>query len=132
MRGPPDEHGVSDPAGSELAHVVRHALLTGDDLRLALVLGPRVRVVVDSGGALEAATGPATGAVDGLRLLRRALGAPETLDARPHSVNGRTGLVCVRDGRVVGIVSFNGAVGHVQDVWVVLSSEKLAHWNRPN
>jgi RNA polymerase sigma-70 factor, ECF subfamily len=124
--------GRRESADADLAAAVQDALRTGDDARLAVVLGPDVRVVVDSGGALPEAIEPAHGPDDGLRLLLLALGPSDALDIRPHSVNGRTALLCRREGRVVAIVAVHGRIGRVQDVWVVLSAEKLSHWNRPS
>lgn len=122
--------GRHEAAESILIHALRDALQSGDDRRLAVLLGPGVRVVVDSGGLLEGTNELASGPVHGLGLLLRALGPPEDFDLEPHSVNGRTALVCREEGRVVGIVSVDGRVGRVTDVWIVRNPEKLAHWNR--
>lgn len=132
MRRGADGGGHPDSADALLAVAIQDALEAGDEPRLALILGPEVRVVVDSGGVIPEALAPAHGPIDGLRLLLRALGPRESLDLRRHSVNGRTALLCRRAGDVVAIVSLNGRLGRVQDVWVVLSTEKLSHWNRPS
>ena len=117
-----------DGGDAALAAVFRDAYRSGDPLVLARLLGPQVCVVVDTGGLAGAARGPADGITAALTLLRVTLGAPATLRLQLRSVNGRPGLLALRDGRVLAVIALEGRPTAVDCVWVVTNPEKLTSW----
>jgi hypothetical protein len=118
-----------DSGDAALAAVFRDAYRNDDPLVLARLLGPGVCVVVDTGGLAGAARGPAEGVTASLTLLRITLGAPATLRLHLRSVNGRPGLLAVRDGRVLAVLALEGRPTAVDCVWVVTNPEKLTSWS---
>ncbi|WP_374009210.1 hypothetical protein [Leifsonia sp. LS-T14] len=120
--------GRHDARDGALARAFRDAYRTDDPLALARLLGPDVCVVVDTGGVAGAAHGPASGTTAALTLLRVALGAPATLRLELRSVNGRPGLLALREGRLVAVIVVEGRAAAVDHVWVVTNPEKLATW----
>ena len=117
-----------DGGDAALASVFGDAYRSGDPLVLARLLGPQVCVVVDTGGMAGAARGPADGITAALTLLRVTLGAPATLRLQLRSVNGRPGLLALRDGRVLAVIAVEGRAAAVDCVWVVTNPEKLTSW----
>lgn len=116
-------------AATAVTTSLRNAYLAGDAPALGRLLGPDVHVVVDRGG--DASLPVAVGVASGLTLLHGPLGdAPSLrLDVRP--MNGRSGLVASRDGRVFAVVVADGVVGAVDHLWVVADPEKLRRWGEP-
>ncbi|MDR6611122.1 hypothetical protein [Leifsonia sp. 1010] len=113
-------------AAAALTTALRDAYLAGDASALAGVLGLEVHLVVDHGGT--ASPPVAVGIASCLPLLHGLLGdaASLRLDVRP--MNGRSGLVASRDGRVFAVMVPHGAVGAVDHLWIVADPEKLRRW----
>jgi RNA polymerase sigma-70 factor (ECF subfamily) len=116
-----------DRAGALVA-AFADAYRVADRTRLALLLAPDVRVVVDSGGIAGRAHGAAIGVTAALTLLTVTLGAPDGLLLEAASVNGRPGLRASRAGRVVAVIAVDGGTS-VDRVWLVTNPAKLRHWS---
>ena len=117
----PDLHG-------RVVQELRAAAETGRPGILSRVLAPDVRMLTDAGGgvAVDARTVEGSGHVAAkiCDVLAR-----DVTQISEHEVNGQTGLVLRRGGRVIGIVSVNVRGGLVTDLWIVLNPDKLKHWN---
>lgn len=105
-------------------------MTAGDDDAIRALLHPDVELVIDSGGDRPepaATPGPdgREAAVSGLR----ALAAPD-ITILTASVNGLPGLLLVRGGAVVGVVTADVRDRLLANVWVVCNPDKLRHWNR--
>ena len=105
-----------------VVQAISTALDAGDERALASLLTGPVIAVTDGGVASEPVTGPRRVA---LGLLAVASGSEVTM----QGVNGESGLVVRRDGRVVGVVCFDIPRGKVTRVWLTLNPKKLRHWN---
>lgn len=110
-----------------LAAAFGDAYLTGDPVRLGRLLAPQVQVVVDSGGVVGRAHGPADGVTAALTLLAVTLGASDGLSLDPCSVNGRPGLRASRAGGPVAVIALDGRAC-VDRAWLVTNPDKLRHW----
>jgi hypothetical protein len=103
------------------------ALNHGDDLALASVLNPDVRLVVDAG---DETGGELHGRARVIRVLRARLATHPDASLQTVHVNGRHGLALRRhDGEVLGVLSIDG-VDTIEALWLSTSPRKLAHWNR--
>lgn len=120
------------------------ALDRDDDIALASLLSPDVRLAVDT-DAPSSPSGPSSGELRGradvmreLRALRERLpdAALETVE-----VNGCPGLALRhRDGGVVGVLAIDAGAGstgtekagaeRITGLWLTMAPAKLAHWNR--
>ena len=110
-----------------LVAAFRDAYLSGDPVRLGLLLAPQVQVVVDSGGVAGRAHGPADGVTAALTLLAVTLGTPDGLRLDACSVNGRPGLRASRAGVPVAVIALDGRTC-VDRAWLVTNPDKLRHW----
>lgn len=112
-------------------HDLRLAVETRTVSKLVAILDPAVAMAIDSGGIVPADTrivrGRAHVAQRVCTLLEHA-----PVDFSEQEVNGQSGLVLRRAGRVCGVVSMNVRGGLVTDLWIVLNPDKLQHWNRPS
>ncbi|MFF9564718.1 hypothetical protein ACF1AJ_15340 [Leifsonia sp. NPDC014704] len=113
-------------AAAALTAALRDAYLAGDAPAVGRLLGPDVHVVVDRGG--DASLPVAIDFASGLTLLHGLLGDPASLGLDVRPMNGRSGLVASRDGRVFAVVVADGAVGAVDHLWIVADPEKLRRW----
>jgi RNA polymerase sigma factor (sigma-70 family) len=97
----------------------------GDFDRLVAALDPDVVFRADR-GALAAAAAPAevTGAEETARVVL-ARGAPFARFARPAIVNGKAGLVVVRDGRLISVLEFTVEGDRVAALDLVIDPQKL-------
>jgi hypothetical protein len=103
------------------------ALDQRDDLALASVLSPDVRLTVDTG---DDAGGEWRGRARVMRVLSERLAAHPDASLHVVHVNGRNGLVLRRcDGEVLGVLGIDGTET-IEALWIASSPRKLAHWNR--
>lgn len=120
------------------------ALDRDDDIALASLLGPDVRLAVDT-DAPTSPSGPSSGALRGRAGVMRELRALQERhpDAALETVevNGCPGLALRdRDGSIVGILAIDARAGStgtekaegekITDLWLTMAPAKLAHWNR--
>jgi hypothetical protein len=111
-----------DPAARLLV-----ALDQWDDLALASVLNPDVRMVVDSG---DETGGDLHGRAHVTRVLRERLATHPDASLEIVHVNGRNGVALRRhDGTVLGVLSIEGTEA-IEALWLSTAPRKLAHWNR--
>ncbi|MDQ0894939.1 hypothetical protein [Agromyces ramosus] len=111
-----------DPAARLLV-----ALEQWDDLALASVLNPDVRLVVDSG---DDTGGDLHGRAHVTRVLRERLARHPEASLHIVHVNGRSGVALRRhDGAVLGVLSIEGTET-IEALWLSTAPRKLAHWNR--
>lgn len=113
-------------------HELRLAAQSGEPNILEHVLDPNVVMLTDDGGSVRSAADPAP--VQGSAAVARKICA--VLDRDPteiteREVNGLSGLVLRRQGKVTGVVSVNVEDKLVTDLWIVLNPDKLRHWNDP-
>ena len=124
-------------------HDLRLAVEARNLSNLVALLDPSVAMAVDSGGKVPAdrriVRGRARVAERACALLENApvyvteqLDITEQFDITEQQVNGQSGLVLRRKGRVCGVVSVNVRNGLVTDLWIVLNPDKLRHWNQPS
>ena len=99
---------------------------SGDFDRLVAVLDPDVEFHADRGALAGAAPADVTGADEAARVIL-ARGAPFAGFARPAIVNGKAGLVVVRDGRLISVLEFTVASDRVAAINLVVDPEKLQH-----
>ncbi|MEV4109342.1 hypothetical protein [Nonomuraea sp. NPDC049695] len=128
---------TSYQAGYGQAMLARHeqvarrfaaACQAGDTEALREVLAADTIVVSDGGGKVRVAVRPTYGAEAVTRVVTALLiDQPETKLAI-GSVNGRTGLVLRRAGKVVAVVSVSVAGAEVTAVWIILNPDKLQRW----
>lgn len=120
----------------DLAAGLLRALQRRDDLALASVLSPDVRMLVDTG---DRTGGELHGRAPVTRALNDLLVGHPDASLRSVHVNGGPGLaVRLRDGKVVGVLAIDpraddvaaGAGGSIAELWLCASPGKLAHWNR--
>lgn len=125
-----DEEPLDAPpeAHAELLEPFVTAIQERDSEALAQVLADDVTHYTDGGEIPEAAKRP----IEGLdRVTRFYLGiapAPEDdVDVRPVRVNGRPGLLVLREGSVYNVMAFRVVDGQIQEVYTVMNPEKLQH-----
>ncbi|HET6298584.1 MAG TPA: hypothetical protein VFG33_34745 [Kribbella sp.] len=70
------------------------------------------------------------GAGEVARLVADLLSGQPSTEVTLEQVNGRTGLVLRRAGRVIAVVSLSVGGSEVTAVWIVLNPDKLTSWNR--
>ncbi|MDR6905113.1 hypothetical protein J2X63_000799 [Agromyces sp. 3263] len=107
---------------------LRAALQQGDELALASVLNPEIRLSIDAG---DETGGEVHGRARVIRVLRERLAnrADAAIDA--VHVNGAPALALRRtDGQVLGVLSFDLGGGTIERLWLTTSAGKLSHWNR--
>jgi RNA polymerase sigma-70 factor (ECF subfamily) len=118
-RGAPDTSGTA---------VLAAALVDRDEERMRALLHPDVVLVIDGGGVVSAPAAAVQGSADAALELT-ALMSPGTT-VRTASINGASGLLLVRDLRVVAAVTVETTRRRISRVWVVCNPEKLRFWNR--
>lgn len=125
-----DEEPVDAPpeAHAELLEPFITAILERDSEMLAQVLADDVTHYTDGGEMPEAAKRP----IEGLDRVTRfyfsiAPGPEEDVDIRPVRVNGRPGLLVLREGSVYNVMAFRVVDGQIQEVYTVMNHEKLRH-----
>ncbi len=123
----------------DLAARLLVALDQRDDLVLAGVLNPQVRLLVDTGDETGAEE---RGRARVIRLLRERLATHPDAALETAHVNGGPGLALRRrDGEVIGVLCLEvGATSEVDArraggprvdaLWLTTAPGKLAHWNR--
>ena len=103
------------------------ALEQRDDLALASVLNPDVRLVVDSG---DETGGDLHGRAHVSRALTERLATHPGASLHLVHVNGRIGVALRgHDGAVLGVLSIEGTET-IEALWLSTAPRKLAHWNR--
>ena len=115
------------------AQLVVDALIAAlrGEARLEESLRRNVRLTIDSGGAASLLAGVVTGRAPSADALRDLLG--RFTDPRPEraAVNGAPGIVVRSHGRVVGVLAMRVRRGRIDELWVVVNPDKLAHWTAP-
>lgn len=119
----PDQHRST-------VHKLRLAAESRNPGILAAVLDPEVAMFTDSGGTVPVDPRTVRGRNDVAQKISTVLDLDPT-EISEQEVNGQSGLVLRRDGRVFGIVSVNVRDQLVTDLWIVVNRDKLRHWNRP-
>ena len=123
----------------DLAARLRVALDQRDDLALAGVLNPQVRLLVDTGDETGAEE---RGRARVIRVLRERLAShPDAALEAAHGSGGPGIALRRRDGEVIGVLCLE--VGSTNEVdarqyggprievlWLTTAPGKLAHWNR--
>ncbi len=124
-----------DPPLSEQEEVVerfRRVWEAHDIAGLVDLLDPSATLVTDSGGNVNAARRPISGATELARFLVRLAcqGAALGVEIAPTTVNGRPGLTGRMGERTVMVLSFGIDRSRVRHLWAVVNPEKLVLWNR--
>ena len=111
----------------DLAARLLVALDHRDDVALAGVLNPQVRLLVDTG---DDTGGDVLGRARVISVLRERLAThPDAALATVH-VNGGPGLALRRpDGEVIGVLCLEIDAGRIEALWLTTAPGKLAHWN---
>ena len=113
----------------ELAARLLLALELRDELSLASVLSPDVRMMVDTG---ELTGGELHGRASVSRALEAEVAKHPDASLQAVQVNGGPGITVRRhDGAVVGVLGIDVAPGpdSIERLWLSTASGKLAHWN---
>jgi RNA polymerase sigma factor (sigma-70 family) len=122
--------GAPTPAAAA-GRVVRdfkRAWEAGDIGALVGLLDPDATVVVDGGGLVSSAPRPIEGAARVAdHLIGIAVRAPG-MTIVERTVNGRPGLVALRDGVAVTVAAVDVEGGRVVRIWAVRNPEKLRAW----
>lgn len=120
---------IDTPAQHRSAvQALRDAAQLGEPERLAAVFDRHVEMLIDGGGVVAADPRPFRGPDDVARKICDVLhDDPAAITVR--EVNGRSGLVLWRRGRVTAVVGIQVRRLHVTDLWVQLNPNKLRHWN---
>ncbi|HTN55375.1 MAG TPA: hypothetical protein VLZ82_04265, partial [Microbacterium sp.] len=123
---------VVDPS---ILEALSAAMTAGDDDGIRAVLQPDVELVIDSGALPSVSTSPGSApgrtaggrdaAVAGLRAI-----VTSDVTVTMASVNSLPGLLLVRRGAVVGVLTADMCDRLLANVWVVCNPDKLRHWNR--
>ncbi|MDQ0574256.1 hypothetical protein [Agromyces albus] len=105
------------------------ALERGDELALASLLNPEVRLLVDTG---DETGGEQRGRARVIRTLTTRLARHPDAALLTVRTNGGPGLALRRrDGEVVGVLGIGtGLDGSIVELWLSTATRKLAHWNR--
>ena len=101
------------------------AARNGDFDELVAVLDPNVVFRADRGVLARAIPAEVHGAEEAANVILTR-GAPGARFGRPAVVNGKAGLVVVRDGRLVAVVEFTIAGDRIAELDLVVDPEKLA------
>jgi len=129
MSGASSGRAGHEPARPALVEAFGSACTSGDADLLAALLSDEVRVVVDSGGEVAGTGSAANGVSEAVQLIDLALGA-RPLELELRSINGTTGLIARRNDDVAAAILLDADRDRVCDVWIVMATDKLAHWNR--
>jgi RNA polymerase sigma-70 factor (ECF subfamily) len=114
----------------ELAARFLDALRGGDIARLRELLAADVEMLGDGGGKAPALAGSVVGVDNVVRVLDSVLPLLARIDARvePRRVNGELGgILCDREGKVVGTLSLDLLDGRIQTIRSVVNPDKLGH-----
>ncbi|UFS59437.1 sigma-70 family RNA polymerase sigma factor family protein [Subtercola endophyticus] len=109
-------------------HALCVAAESGQPGILNRVLDPSARMLTDAAGSVAIDRQTIVGACSVSATICEVL-ARHPMQISEHEVNGQTGLVLRRHGRVIGIASVDVQGGLVTDLWIVLNPDKLRHWN---
>lgn len=122
-----------DPAAGPLQRAVseqlRVALTVGDLTAVTSLLAPNATALIDGSGVFDVRPGELQGSVAVARALGRISVQPSRCEVTAQNVNGRTGLVLRRSGRVVGVICLATVASEVTDLWLILNPDKLRQWN---
>jgi hypothetical protein len=111
----------------DLAARLLLALDRCDDVALASVLNPDVRMLVDTG---DRAGGELRGRVPVTRALTELSVRHPDASLRAVQVNGASGIaVRRRDGEVLAVLGLDGTAS-IDVLWLSTAPGKLVHWNR--
>ncbi|WP_127474482.1 siderophore-interacting protein [Microbacterium sulfonylureivorans] len=112
-----------------LARDLLAAASSGDGRGIQRLLRADAELIVDGGGLVAAPVGPLRGRDDVAAYLIHVLGDGKALAVEP--VNGLPGLVIRRSERrrVVGVLCFRAGRAGIEEAWLVLNPDKLAHWD---
>jgi RNA polymerase sigma-70 factor, ECF subfamily len=122
--------GAPTPAAAagRVVRDVKRAWEAGDIGALVGLLDPDATVVVDGGGLVSSAPWPIEGAARVAdHLIGIAVRAPG-MTVVERTVNGRPGLVALRDGVPVTVAAVDVEGGRVVRIWAVRNPEKLRAW----
>jgi RNA polymerase sigma-70 factor (ECF subfamily) len=98
---------------------------SGDFDALVAVLDPDIRFRADRGAIAPAVPAEVRGAEEAASVILTR-GSPFARFARPAVVNGKAGLVVVRDGQLVSVLEFTVSGDRVTELDLVVDPEKLA------
>lgn len=111
----------------DLAARLLVALEERDDLGLASLLNPDVRMVIDAGDETGAELRGRSGVI---RVLRQRLATHPDASLDAVHVNGAPGLALRRhDGEVIGVLGITASES-IDELWLSTAPRKLVHWNR--
>jgi len=126
-RGDGEPSRAAEPPGAVIERFVR-ALTAGNVAHLLELLSGDATLYTDGGGKATAAIRPILGPD---RITRFLAGLQEKLPAdfsyRLAEVNGLPGIVTYTEGRTQSVFSFHARNGRVQDIYIVVNPDKLAH-----
>jgi RNA polymerase sigma factor (sigma-70 family) len=115
-------------AAGRVVRDFKRAWEAGDIGALIGLLDPGATVVVDGGGLVSSALRPIEGAARVAdHLIGIAARAPG-MTIVERTVNGRPGLVALRDGVAVTVAALDVEGGRVARIWAVRNPEKLRAW----
>jgi len=120
---------LARPAHFSLVHNLRLAVESGDGVRIASSLHPKVSVVVDSGESGAQAPRLVQGTHEAVALLKHGIAQPGH-DFVEYSVNGQAGLLVRRGGETAAAITvdFQGHLAKV--VWIRLHPAVLRYGTR--
>lgn len=119
---------ASPAAHAGLLDRFMEAIQERDPEALAQVLAEDVTHYTDGGEIPEAAKRPIEGLDRVTRFYMNIAPEPDDdVDVRPVRVNGRPGLLVLREGAVYNVIAFRVVEGEIQEVYTVMNSEKLYH-----
>jgi hypothetical protein len=103
------------------------AAASADPRAVGRMLHPGVELTVDAGGKVPAPGSALNGASEVGRYLSGVLLDPAAT-LRVASVNGMSGIVVCRGGKVTGILGIRLRRRRIVQAWLVVNPEKLTGW----
>lgn len=124
-----------DVVHRDILQALGGTLAAGDPNGMRALLHHEVEMVVDTGGDDAVAFlphAPTSGSRSGADAVVSGLCdlTPAAVGVETAMVNDLPGLLFVRDGLVVGVLTAQLRDGLVRGIWVVCNPAKLGHWNR--
>jgi RNA polymerase sigma-70 factor (ECF subfamily) len=104
------------------------AAASADPRAVGRMLHPGVELTVDAGGKVPAPRSALSGASEVGRYLSGVLLDPAAT-LRVASVNGMSGVVVCRGGKVTGILGIRLRRRRIVQAWLVVNPEKLTGWD---
>jgi hypothetical protein len=104
------------------------AAASADPRAVGRMLHPGVELTVDAGGKVPAPRSALSGASEVGRYLSGVL-LDQAATLRVASVNGMSGVVVCRGGKVTGILGIRLRRRRIVQAWLVVNPEKLTGWD---